>query len=262
MEQAAILSEATIAEYNRQGAVLLRQVLTSEEISSLQQGIDYNMKHPSHLAAIASDDDDPGQFFEDFCNWQRIESYRKIACHSKLPQMAAQLMASEKVRLYHDHVLVKVANTRQSTPWHQDQPYYSIEGSQNVSFWIPVDPVPEESSLQFVPSSHQDGTWYMPRTFKTREAKWFDERSLPDVPEIHTNTKTLVWSLSPGDVVAFHMRTIHKSAGTVAQRRVFSLRYVGDDARIVNRSWTTSPPFPSNSPADMNHPLFPIVYEK
>jgi len=34
---------------------------------------------------------------------------------------------------------------RQPTPWHQDQPYYNIEGRQNVSFWIPVDPVSRAS---------------------------------------------------------------------------------------------------------------------
>ena len=59
-------------------------------------------------------------------------------------------MFSEQVHLYHDHMLVKKSGTKQMTPWHQDQPYYNIEGRQNVSFWIPVDPVPLERTLELV----------------------------------------------------------------------------------------------------------------
>ena len=53
-------------------------------------------------------------------------------------------MFSEQACLYHDHMLVKKPGTKQMTHWHQDQPYYNIEGRQNVNFWIPVDPVPLE----------------------------------------------------------------------------------------------------------------------
>ena len=42
---------------------------------------------------------------------------------------------------------------------HQDQPYYNVSGSQNVSFWIPVDKVPAAASLLFAAGSHIDGTW-------------------------------------------------------------------------------------------------------
>lgn len=59
-------------------------------------------------------------------------------------------MNSETARLYHDHLLVKEPNTRQRTPWHQDQPYYNIDGRQNCSMWMPVDPVSRESTLEFV----------------------------------------------------------------------------------------------------------------
>ena len=68
-------------------------------------------------------------------------------------------------------ILVKEPNTRQRTPWHQDQPYYNIEGSQNVSMWIPVDPVAREATLEFVAGSHL-GPWLMPRTFMDQQAKW------------------------------------------------------------------------------------------
>ncbi|HEY3036058.1 MAG TPA: phytanoyl-CoA dioxygenase family protein [Streptosporangiaceae bacterium] len=60
-------------------------------------------------------------------------------------------MATSQVRFYHDHVLVKEGGTRQRTPWHQDQPYYNVDG-RGVSAWIPVDPVPEAGCLELVAS--------------------------------------------------------------------------------------------------------------
>jgi ectoine hydroxylase-related dioxygenase (phytanoyl-CoA dioxygenase family) len=63
-------------------------------------------------------------------------------------------MGSTQVRFFHDHVLVKERGTVQRTPWHQDIPYYNVEGRQNVSMWIPVDPVPRGVTLEFVVGSH------------------------------------------------------------------------------------------------------------
>ena len=94
----------------------------------------------------------------------------------RVPELAAALMATSEVRLYHDHVLVKQGGTQQRTPWHQDQPYYNVEG-RGVSAWIPVDPVPAAGCLELLAGS-QHGEWYLPRTFLEREAKWFPEKPL------------------------------------------------------------------------------------
>jgi len=176
-------------------------------------------------------------------------------------------MSSEQVRLFHDHMLVKKTGTKQRTPWHQDQPYYNIEGMQNISFWIPVDPVPLEWTLEFIAGSHQ-GNWYLPRTFLKKEAKWFPEGSLSDPPNIEENLekyRVLSWELEPGDAVAFHMLTLHAGAGSGALRRVFSVRLIGDDIRHAPRDWETSPEFPGLSdqlPAGvpMDHELFPVIW--
>lgn len=55
--------------------------------------------------------------------------------------------------------------------------------------------------------------------------------------------------MQPGDVVAFHYRTIHGTRSNLAlsRRRALSLRYVGDDARYIERPGPTSPPFPSHN---------------
>jgi len=263
------LAPLTVEAFARDGAVVLRGVLSPEEISLLAEGIEHNLAHPSALAAVASRPDDPGRFVEDFCTWQHNPAYRELLCDSALPHIATQLMGSRTARLYHDHLLVKEPGTRQPTPWHQDQPYYNVSGRQNVSFWIPVDPVPLASTLRFVAGSHA-GTWYMPRTFRDQQAKWFPEGTLAELPAIDAHPeqfRQLGWALEPGDCVAFHMLSLHASSGVAPgqRRRVFSARYLGDDARHAVRSWRTSPPFPGLADrmadgAELDDPLFPPVW--
>ena len=263
------LAAATIDAYARDGAVVLRGALNANELQRLRVGIEHNLAHLSPLALVASEADDPGRFVEDFCTWQNNPAYADILQRSALPHMAAQLMQSGTARLYHDHLLVKEAGTRQPTPWHQDQPYYNVSGRQNVSFWIPVDPVPLASTLRFVAGSHA-GTWYMPRTFRDHQAKWFPEGTLAELPDIEAHPehhRQLAWALAPGDCVAFHMLSLHASSGVGpgSRRRVFSARYVGDDARHAPRPWRTSPPFAGlterlSAGAELNDPLFPLVW--
>ena len=253
--------------FERDGAVVIRGALDVANLAMLTRGIDANLAQPGPLAAVASSADDPGRFFEDFCNWQRIPEYEHVLRSSALPTIAAALMRSTTARIYHDHLLVKEAGTRQPTPWHQDQPYYNVDGRQNVSFWIPVEPVPRETTLEFLAGSH-DGTWYMPRTFMSKQAKWFPEGALADIPDMSLaeNLKRVIgWALEPGDLVAFHMLTLHAAPGSATRRRVFSARYLGDDMVHAPRAWRTSPPFEGlenelvkGSP--MNNPLFPVVF--
>ena len=106
---------------------------------------------------------------------------------------------------------------------------------QNISFWIPVDPIPLEWSLEFVAGSHQD-PWYMPRTFLKKQTKWFQEGELKELPDVEANPdkyRVLSWALEPGDAVVFHMLTLHAGAGAGALRRVFSLRLIGDRKSVV-----------------------------
>ena len=261
-----IVDDATIAAYQRDGAVVVRGAFSADQIALVAAGIDANLASPGPLVAEASDADDPGRFVEDFCNWSRIAQYEQFIRESAAADIAQQLMGSQQVRLYHDHLLVKEAKTRQRTPWHQDQPYYNVDGRQNASMWLPVDAVPRESTLEFVAGSHL-GPWLMPRTFKDAQAKWFPEGSLGDLPDIEGDREAfniLGWALEPGDAVFFHMLTVHGAAGSTSRRRVFSVRFLGDDMVHAPRPWRTSPEFEGLTdelPAGvaMEHPLFPML---
>jgi ectoine hydroxylase-related dioxygenase (phytanoyl-CoA dioxygenase family) len=262
------VDDALVAQFQRDGAVCIRQLLTADELALLRDGIEANLAAPSPRAKVASRPDDPGRFFEDFCNWQDIDAFRRFIFDAPLAQLAQRLMGSQTVRLYHDHLLVKEPGTRQRTPWHQDQPYYNIEGAQNVSMWIPVDPVSRAATLEFVAGSHK-GPWLMPRTFMDNHAKWFPEGSLEDLPDIEGARERFPivgWNIEPGDFVCFHMLTLHAAAGVEGpdRRRVFSVRFLGDDIRHAPRSWKTSPDFPGldqtlPAGAPMDDARFPLL---
>ncbi len=255
------VTDLEVADFERDGALCIRGLLSPNEIALLTSGIERNLAEPSPLAIVASRPDDPGRFVEDFCNWPRIAEYEEFIRDSLVSRVAQQLMRAEHVRFYHDHLLVKAAGTRQPTPWHQDQPYYNVSGRQVISMWIAVDPVPRESTLEFAAASHH-GEWLMPRTFMDREAKWFPEGSLQDIP---ADPQPIIgWAVEPGDVIAFHALALHRSAGSATRRRVISFRFLGDDARHAVRRWRTSPPFEGLEAelADgsiMDHPRFPLL---
>jgi ectoine hydroxylase-related dioxygenase (phytanoyl-CoA dioxygenase family) len=258
------------AAFAADGVVCVRAALDPGEVAVAARGIDAVLASPGPLALVASGAGDPGTFTEDFRRWQQVPEIGRLALHSRVPAIAAVLMATPQVRFYHDHVLVKEGGTRQRTPWHQDQPYYNVDG-RGVSAWIPVDPVPEAGCLELVAGSHR-GPWLMPRTFLLGEARWFPEGSLAELPDIEADRDAFDirrFDLAPGDAIFFDFLTVHGAPGfpSAGRRRVLSLRYLSAGARHAPRPWRTSPPFEGldgelTAGAAMDHPLFPVVWPR
>ena len=244
-----MLTKDQIEAFKRDGAVMIPG-LFADWVDDIRAGIDRNMAEPGPYAAENLLGGEAGRFFDDYCNWQRIPEFQRVIHGSGATEAARDLMGSETVQMFHDHVLVKEPGTAKPTPWHQDAPYYFVEGSQMVSFWVPVDPV-EEASLRLVAGSH---LWEKP----VLPTKWLHEdnffpddgtyRPVPDPDSDPLEFKVLEWPMQPGDAVAFHYKTLHGARGNLAgkRRRAFSLRLLGDDARYIERPGKTSPPFPGH----------------
>ena len=154
------------------------------------------------------------------------------------------------------------------TPWHQDQPYYLCEGEQCVSFWVPLDDVPRERTIEYVKGSHQWGKTFKPQRFDGTDLYENDNRdSVPDMDAARDEFDILGWDMKAGDAVAFHFRTLHGAPAnhSPARRRVISLRWVGDDALFADRKGPTSPAFPdldfqAGRPFEADE--FPIIYQR
>ena len=256
------------ADFRRDGACVVRGLLDDAQVARLAQGVEENLVAPSERAIEGGGESGAGRFFEDFRNWTRIAPYEEVIRGSRIGAVAAQLMGSHTARLHHDHLLVKEPGTTLRTPWHQDQPFYNVDGFDTVSLWIPLDPVPRESTLEFVAGSHASRTWYMPRSFFDDRALVFEDGTFEEVPDVEADRAAhtiLGWALEQGDAVAFNMLTLHAAAGSATRRRAFSLRLLGDDVTWAPRPHRTSPPFDDVSleaGALLDHPQFPVVWER
>ena len=261
------LTDSMIDAYDRNGVVFLPR-LFSGWVDRIRQAIEENMTSPGPYAAENTKDGESGRFFDDYCNWQRIPALAEIMTASPAAAVAAGLMQSETAQVFHDHVLVKEPGTAKPTPWHQDAPYYFVEGMQNISFWIPVDPV-EDATLRTIAGSHRWDKMVLPVRWLNEDAFYANEDDylpVPD-PDAHPDDYDIrEWPMQPGDAVAFHFRAIHGARGNMQarRRRALSLRFVGDDARYVTRPGRTSPPFPGHDMTEgqrLREDWFPVVYK-
>ena len=261
-----LITQQHIDDYARDGAVLVRGLLAGfvEEIAA---GIEMNMSDPGPYAAENLKPGETGRFFDDYCNWTRIPPFDAVIRRSPAAEVAADLMGSDSAKLFHDHVLVKEPGTSKATPWHQDSPYYFVEGQQTLSFWCPVDPV-GEASLRCVAGSHLWPRPVLPTRWLSEENFYADEEAYMPVPDPDAEgMRILEWPMEPGDAVAFDFRVLHGARGNESdiRRRAFSLRLVGDDARYVERPGRTSPPFPGHGmrPGDrLREDWFPTIFQR
>jgi ectoine hydroxylase-related dioxygenase (phytanoyl-CoA dioxygenase family) len=241
-----LITQDHIDSYQRDGVVLVKG-LFADHVETLRAGVARNMENPGPYASNNDKAGETGRFFDDYCNWDRIPEFAEVIHGSAAAKVAADLMQSRTVQLFHDHVLVKEPGTSMATPWHQDGPYYFVEGQKNVSFWSPLDPV-TDATLRCVAGSH---LWEKP-VLPTRWVKgdaFFDPAPYMPVPDPDAEGMDIrEWTMEPGDAVAFNYGILHGARGnqSTARRRAFSLRLLGDDTTYTQRPGPTSPPFPGH----------------
>ncbi len=258
-----LVTQDMIDTYQRDGVVLIMG-LWADWVEVIRAGIERNMAEPGPYAAENLKPGEVGRFFDDYCNWERIPEFAQVIRDRAVADVAAQLMQSDRVQMFHDHVLVKEPGTSKPTPWHTDGPYYFVEGRQTVSFWSPVDPV-REASLRCVAGSHLWEKDVLPTRWMSETNFYPDPEAYMPVPDPDAEGMPVrEWQMEPGDAVAFNYRTLHGARGNQAgtRRRAFSLRLLGEDARYVDRPGRTSPPYPGHGMqpgARLREDWFPVL---
>ena len=261
-----LVSNEVVSTFQHDGVVLLRDVF-GPWVEGVRRAIEQNKANPSWRERTYRPQTGSGaEFFQDYCVWSHFSGYRALVMDSPMAAIAAQLMGSKTARIFHDHVLVKEPGSTVVTPWHHDQPYYIVDGEQSVSFWVPLDPIARERSIEYVATSHQWGKSFKPKRFDGTDLYPNDiGETVPDIDAIRKELDIRGWEMQPGDAVAFNFRTLHGSPANTStmRRRVTSIRWVGDDARFVKRPAKTSPYFPDleyEDGAPFSGEQFPILY--
>lgn len=262
----SLLSQSQIDTFARDGVVLIKG-LFNDHIETLRAGIARNMADPGPYAADNLKAGENGRFFDDYCNWTRIPEFNDVVRTSSAGEVAADLIGSRRVQMFHDHVLVKEPGTSKATPWHQDAPYYFVDGIQNVSFWAPLDPV-TDATLRCVAGSHLWEKPVLPTRWLAETSFYPDKDAYQPVPDPDAEGMNIKeWRMEPGDAVAFNFGILHGARGntSTARRRAFSLRLVGDDACFIERPGPTSPPFPDHGMTSgdvLREDWFPVIYTR
>ena len=179
-------------------------------------------------------------------------------------------MGGSKAQFFHEHAFLKEPGTAASTPWHQDLPYYCVDGYDSASIFIALDPIDEAVALRFAKGSHRWPGLFYPKVFLDGSNLYKDNSGLSEVPDIDGDPDqypVLSWGMEPGDAVIFNYRTLH---GTTAaevknRRRAFVSRWMGDDITFCARTGETSPPYENHGMTDgdpMREDWFPVMWRR
>ncbi|MFT7646969.1 MAG: ectoine hydroxylase-related dioxygenase (phytanoyl-CoA dioxygenase family) [Candidatus Poriferisodalaceae bacterium] len=139
---------------------------------------------------------------------------------------------------FFDAVFVRSPGSQFSTPWHQDEPYWSADGHNTCSIWMPLVPVVAANALSFVPGSHRGTAALEQPNFgdlNPDRVDWADQSDFsvvaedapPDIDSDHESWGVVSWDMVPGDCIAFNSRIKLSSAKRRALRRRLRLGRLG-----------------------------------
>ncbi len=244
-----------INTYHRDGVVLLKAIFDSDWINLLKQGLTKNGANPTHRARTWDRDAEGRTMFWDSQAWQQIDEYQQFIYESPAAELAGKVLKARKINFFFDAVFIRSPGTQFSTPWHQDEPYWSIEGYDTCTIWMPLVSVKKENALAFVPGSHLDNSIFDQPNFgdlnpdnKTDvdqvNFSGIAEDSIPDIDANPEEYGVISWDMEPGDCVAFNSRILHGGSGKLPEEtglEVFTTKWLGDDARIKFRECGMDP---------------------
>ncbi|HTV18591.1 MAG TPA: phytanoyl-CoA dioxygenase family protein [Polyangiaceae bacterium] len=257
-------------EYRENGGCCLRSVVSPPWIERLRGAFAESRAAPSSLSKTWRAEAGPGCFFQDVFVWRRVAELRRFALESGIARAVATLLGARELRLYSDHVFMRDVGTEKDTPWHQDESYCFVTGSQFCSVWLPLDAVSQHECLQLVRGSHRDSPLYSPVEFASRSAYAGAAAAGAALPSLDAGPRSspdiLSWDMRLGDCLVFSARTLHGSTAHPAAtgpRRAYVTRWIGDDARYTEQAWTV-PALPRPTGLRRGDPfsgeLFPLAY--
>jgi len=235
-----------IDRYHRDGVIFLPQIFNHEWIDLLSQGMSVNRKRPTDRSRVWDRDSEGRTMFWDSQAWQGIEQYQRFVFDSPAAELAGELMHAAKINFFFDAVFVRSPGTQFSTPWHQDEPYWSVEGYDTCTIWMPLVPVKQESCLAFVPGSHRKNEIFTQYNFGELNPDQksdvdqvdFTKVANTEFPDIDANREhfgVVSWDMQPGDCLVFNSRIMHGGSGKLDDNNalsVFTTKWLGDDVRI------------------------------
>jgi len=141
--------------YRENGFIKLKNVLGAETIAAYGPEITRKVRELNTLHLPMEQRTTYQKAFLQVMNiWTKSDVVKEFVFSRRLARIAAELMGTSGVRMYHDQALYKEGRGG-FTPWHADQYYWPLASTQTVTVWIPLQKTPMElGPLAFAPKSH------------------------------------------------------------------------------------------------------------
>lgn len=223
------LDAGEIDDFRRDGFIVLEGVLNAAIIQYYGEAIRERVVALNPIDVPMEQRDTYQKAFIQVTNlWRKSDVVRTFVLGQRLGRIAAELMGTKGVRIYHDQALFKEPGGGH-TPWHADQYYWPLASDRCVTAWIPLQETPVEmGALAFATGSHHHEIGRDIAIGDESEAR------LDRIVE----GAGFAYACSPyaaGDV-SFHSGWTFHRAGpntTVEARRVMTIIYMDRDMRLA-----------------------------
>lgn len=161
-----VLSAETLADYGAELTRIMRDTppegfMTDTQLALMPEALRPTIKEAFRTIVAENPDSTYAAAFTQRTNLCLLSEKIMRFIHSKrLGKIAADLMGTKGVRLFHDQALYKEAHGGH-TPWHCDQFYWPLATDKTTTVWIPLQAVSAEMGpLAFAKGSHlmEEGT--------------------------------------------------------------------------------------------------------
>lgn len=157
-----MLSDAAVAEFQERGYVHGGRIYSDDEADELCRRLFDVMegrseRKPENIGGWGKDG--VNRVVQIVNIFEADDLFLRHIYHEAITEMAAQLMGTDTVRVWHDQVQYKPPRTGGPTDWHQDHPYWPIiQPADLVSAWLALDDADEANGcMSMVPGSHKWG---------------------------------------------------------------------------------------------------------
>ena len=235
------ISEDQVERFRKNGFIKLKNVLSEEVIDHYGKMITNKVIELNTLHIPMEKRDTYQKAFLQIGNiWEKDENVKEFVFGKKLAKIAADLLGTDGVRLYHDQALYKEGGGG-ITPWHADQYYWPLASDKSVTVWIPLQETPLEMGPLAFASESQHFKFGRDLPIGDESEKLIDEAIKKN------NFKYINESFDLGEV-SFHYGWTFHNAGenrTDKPRRVMTIIYIDQNMKLAE-------PKNSNQVKDMN----------
>jgi ectoine hydroxylase-related dioxygenase (phytanoyl-CoA dioxygenase family) len=258
------LTDEQITRFREDGFIRLPKVLSAAVLAHYEPEITrYTLENNAQADVPLAERSTYGKAFIQVMNvWVNNATVREVTFSKRLAGIAAGLLGTRGVRIYHDQALYKEAGGG-FTPWHADQQYWPMSSSLSVTAWIPLQAVPEAMGpLCFGRGSHVKRIG--------RDLEISDESEQRICEELRREKVVEVYEpFALGDVSFHYGWTLHRAGPNTTEtpRKVYTIIYMDEAMKLAEprndnqrRDWQTWSPSSrvGETMADELNPVIPV----